>query len=89
MYKVKLSDNAIIDLNSIYNFISNDNKFFAVKVIQYIRNTIDYLEYFPFLWTDLDNNLRRLVDSKYKYNIIYKINWNIIEIVSVFKYSDF
>jgi len=49
MYKVKLSDNAIIDLNSIYNFISNDNKFFAVKVIQYIRNTIDYLEYFPFL----------------------------------------
>ena len=85
MYKIKYLSSARKDIADIYKFIALDNPVIALNVIEKIRKTIWYLSDFPFIWIDIENWLMKLVDTKYHYIIFYKINWSIIEIVSVFK----
>jgi hypothetical protein len=50
--------------------------------------TINILEEFPYIWKEISNNIRKIVESNYKYNIVYKIYWNNIYILSVYKYQN-
>jgi len=48
MYNIKYTQNSKIDLVNIFSFISDDNTFYAAKVINSIKNTINILKLFPF-----------------------------------------
>lgn len=89
MYKIKFLLKAREDISDIYRYIAKDNPIIALEVNDNIRKTIWYLLDFSFIWTKLDNWLMKIVDTKYKYNIIYIINSNTIEIVAIFKNKDF
>lgn len=88
MYKIKYLESSVLDMDEIFDYISLDSQFYALKVLININNTIKYLEIFPYIWIEISNWLRMFVESKYKYKVIYKINWSIIEIVSIFKNKD-
>ena len=88
MYNVILLEKVQNDLKIIVGFISEDNPIFAIKTINSIMNTIDILETFPYVWKEISNNIRKLVESNYKYNIVYKIEWKNIYILSIFKYKN-
>ena len=85
MHKIVYLESALLDLEEIYSYILDDNNYYALKVILNIKNTVKYLESFPYIWSIIRNELRLLVESKYKYKVVYKINWNTIEVVSIFK----
>lgn len=84
LYTLKSEDN----LKEIFKYISNDNKFYAAKVIYSIKETIDILKIFPLAWKYIDLEFKMIVESKYKYKIIYNIKWSDIYILSIFKYKN-
>ena len=85
MFKVEYSKKVIQDFEWISSFISLDNPVYSIKTINSILSTIDLLKDFPFLWKEIDINLRELVEKKYKYKIIYEIKDKKIIILSVYK----
>ncbi len=87
MLKLKFSKKAEIKLLNIYSFISKDNNEIAQEVVSKIKKTVELLQVFPFSWVDFGNNYRFIIDSKYKYKIIYKICLNEIIIVTIIKYE--
>jgi plasmid stabilization system protein ParE len=48
MYNILYTPKSENNLKEIFSYISNDNKFYAAKVIYSIKNTIDILKIFPF-----------------------------------------
>ena len=87
MYEIVYSESSNIDIQEIYSYIWNDNQY-SIKVVMKIKKTIMFLEDFPFIWQEIGFGLRHLIEQKYKYKIIYKIKWNIIEIVHIWKYKN-
>lgn len=86
MYKVKIQKRAIDSITKTIEYISTDNIFYANQVQEYIYKSIKLLEGFPFLWASIENNwYRKIVEPKYKFKIIYKIKWNIIYVVWVYR----
>lgn len=87
MYKVEYSKNTRLNLKEIFDFISDDDYLEAIKVVNSIKNTVNFLKDFPLLWTNYLDSTRRLVNSEYKINIFYKINKKkkTIIITSIFK----
>ncbi len=83
MYNIKVTKKAEDNLDFIRTYIWEYSK----VVIKNIFLSIGHLAFFPKLWFEIDNWLRELIDAKYKFKIIYKINEqkNIIYIVSIFK----
>ncbi len=88
MYNILYTPKSENNLKEIFSYISNDNKFYAAKVIYSIKNTIDILKIFPFSWKNIDWQHNMIVESKYKHKIIYYIKWNNIYILSIFKYQN-
>lgn len=88
MFRLVLSQKVKNDFINISDFISKDNPIYAIKTINSIIETIDLLLLFPFIWKDLGDDLREIVESKYKYKIVYKIDDNIITVLSVYKYQN-
>jgi len=86
MYIIKYSKIASIELGWIYSYIAEDNNYFAIKVVQHIFKTIKYLNDFPFMWKPFWS-YRELIETKYKFRIIYKIDekQKVIQIISIFK----
>ena len=79
------------DLIQIKKYISTDNEFYAKKVINSILYTINrQLLYFPKIWKEVDKleNLREIIETNYKFRIIYMIDWNNIHIISIFKHRN-
>ena len=85
MYKIKILRKAENNLIETFNYISLDNTNYAKIVLDSIKKSINYLSKYPFLWKKIDDNLRQIVEPKYKFKIIYKVSKNIIYIVAVFK----
>jgi len=87
MYKIDFSYTARLNLLDIFWYIAEDNYLKAIEVQTNIKNTIDYLKDFPNLGKKYIKNSRRLVNSKYKFSIIYKVSekYKKIEIISIFK----
>lgn len=88
MPKIKLLSTAIEDLKEILIYISFDNPLQAKKVIEDIHSSIDYLILFPFLWKEIKSWFREIV-AKHKYRVVYKVDKEVVYIVSIFKYKDF
>ncbi len=88
MLNVILLEKVKNDLQAIINFIWEDNPVYAIKTVDSIMNTIDILEKFPYVWKEISSNIRKIIESNYKYNIVYKIEWNNIYILSVYKYQN-
>ncbi len=85
MYKIKYSDNALYDIEDISNYISQDSKEYWIKVILSIKKTFDLIKLFPYMWESIDWDLRWFIEQKYKYKIIYRIDWNFIELLKIYK----
>ena len=77
MYNIFYTPKSEDNLIEIFWYISEDNKFHAAKVITSIKNTIGILKLFPYSWKVLFNDTRMIIDSHYKYKIVYKVD-NII-----------
>ncbi|MDP2091011.1 MAG: type II toxin-antitoxin system RelE/ParE family toxin [Candidatus Gracilibacteria bacterium] len=90
MYSIEYSKNSRNNLNEIFIYINNDNSLASINVINNILNTINYLKDFSNLGLKYKNGLRKLVNSKHKFTIIYKIDEEkqTIIIVSIFKYKN-
>lgn len=85
MYKIKIFKVAIHSITSITKHIAEDNLFYANKVQEYIYKSIYLLKDFPFIWKEIDKNHRIIIESHYKFKIVYKITWKIIFIVWIYK----
>ena len=86
MYLIKYSGKSIVEIDEIYDYIAEDNNLYAIKVIESISNSIKNISIFPYLWTSLWI-VRKIVESKYKFVIVYEIDENkqIITIISIFQ----
>ncbi len=86
MYKIKYWAKSNVDLDEIFDYISNDDNFQAVKVIHKIVDTIKNIQIFPYLWKPIWR-FREFIETKYKFRIIYELDEDkkLIKIISVFK----
>lgn len=89
MHNISYSKDSIRELNEISWYISIDNPFQAKIVLENIYSNIDYLAVFPFIWKEIKNWYRELVEANYKFKIVYKIQNKTVYIISIFKYKDF
>lgn len=85
MLNLEFQELADIDLDFIFHFIADQDRLMAVKVIQKIYKTISNLKTFPYMGKINSFGLREIVEPKYKFRIIYEVNWDTIFIVSIFK----
>jgi len=85
MYKLIIQKRAILNITKIVEYIREDNLFYANKVQEYIKQSISLLSDFPFLWTSINSTHRKIVEPNYKFKIIYKIEWDIVYIVWVYR----
>jgi len=88
MYRIEFFDSAMKDLQEISIYISLDNPFQSKKVLESIETSINYLQEFPYLWKERKDWLRELI-SKHKYRVFYKVENEVVYIISIFKYKDF
>ncbi len=88
MYKIFFTPHSEEDLQNIYTYIADDNAFYAEDVLVKIHKSIDFLKIFPMIWTIFEDDLRYIVEPKYRFKIIYRIKDESIEILSVFKYKE-
>ena len=90
MYSIIYTKEAEDNLTNIFEYISSDNDFYAAKVLQNIKSTIDILKLFPLSGSIIDeDNIRMIVDTKYKYSIYYTFNWKNVVILYIWKYRKF
>jgi len=87
MYKVEFYRKALKEYQEIWEYIWQDNLFYANKVLKNIDDTIDTIKIFPSIWKSISKTHRLIVESEYKYKIVYRILWDIIYIVSISKYK--
>jgi len=85
MHKVNYTPESEENLVEIFSYISDDNLFYAAKVINCIKNTIDILKLFPFSWKDIWKWNKMIVESTYKYKIVYTTRASTIYVISIFK----
>jgi len=89
MYKIIYTKESEDNLSDIFDYISEDNDFYAAKVLQNIKLTIDILKLFPLSWVIIDENIRMIIDTKYRYSIYYNFNLDKVIILYVWKYKKF
>lgn len=87
MYKIYYTPESEDNISEIFSYISEDNTFYAIKVITKLKSTIDILKIFPLAWKVIWSN-RMIVESNYKFNIVYKFKWNSVYILSIFRYRN-
>lgn len=89
MYKIVYTKESENNMSDIFDYISEDNDFYAAKVLQNIKQTIDILKLFPSSWTIITQSVRIIVDTKYRYSIYYNFNWKEVVILYIWKYRKF
>lgn len=89
MYKIKYTKESENNLSYIFEYISDDNIFYAAKVLQNIKSTIDILKLFPLSWIIIDENIRMIVDTKYWYSVYYAFSWKEVVVLYIWKYRKF
>lgn len=81
MHEIKYTERAIIELNSIYNYIYYNlaNPIAAIRFREQIPKPISNLEYFPYIGKKISNsNFRYLIFKNYL--IFYSVNNQNVEI---------
>lgn len=82
---IKFTQQALDDLNEIYNYIAKDNKNLAKKVLLKIENVIDYIGDFPEMGRKISiKNLRELNVSKLPFSVVYRKDREVIYILTIF-----
>ena len=86
MVKIKWTDFAIENLNSIGDYIEKDSYFYAQRVVNYLFDSVSILEQNPRAGRKVpefnDESIRELIRSNYR--IVYKlISKNDIDIITV------
>ncbi|MDD3793314.1 MAG: type II toxin-antitoxin system RelE/ParE family toxin [Candidatus Gracilibacteria bacterium] len=89
MYKIIYTKESEDNMSDIFDYISNNNDFYAAKVLQSIKSTIDILKLFPLSGAIINSNIRIIVDSKYRYSIYYSFNGKEVVILYLGKYKKF
>ncbi len=89
MHKIIFSQEAKNNISDIEHFISIESTLWATKVLSSIKGMIDYLKVLPEIWRPIGNDVRQLVEPKYKYRIIYTF-WekDSIIILNIIKYQN-
>lgn len=88
MFREIFAEKALREYEEIFAYISEDNLFYANKVLNSIDETIDTILEFPYIWKQLNKIHRIIIEPQYKYKIVYRIDEDIIYIVSIFKYKN-
>jgi len=85
MVEIKWTDNALVELDEIANYISKDSPKYAQILVKEIYGMVAYLKEFPKFGRRVpeynDPNLREILYKNYR--IIYLIKSEHIEIISV------
>lgn len=85
MERVYWLEEATEDLNQIYNFISQDSIYYAIKTTEEILEKAENLKRLPYIGRKImgsnDENIREIIYKSYR--IIYKIDSNVILILRV------
>jgi plasmid stabilization system protein ParE len=89
MHKVEFSDEAKNEYIEIWEYIWEDNLYYANEVLNKIDSTISTILLFPFIWKEVEKWYRKIIEPTYKFKIIYKIIWDVIYIVSIFRYRNY
>lgn len=85
MYKIKIYKRAIDSITKTIEYISKDNLFYANQVHEYIKKSIQLLELFPYLWVEKKRWYRQIIEPNYKFKIVYKVKWDTIFIVWLYR----
>jgi hypothetical protein len=87
---IKYTYEAKINLSEIQSYIFQDSPYHSIEVLNSIKYTINFLKDIPYMWIQINWNLRKIIEVKYKYSIFYKIyeDDKIIEIISISKYKN-
>ena len=88
MHKLLYLSWARQDLADIYDYIAEDNLFYAQDVIDKITHSIVRLPVFPLIGTKIDTYTRYIVEPRYRYTIVYRVVEDTLYIVSIFKYKE-
>ncbi len=90
MHNIFFTAEAKNNIHDIKSYIDESNPWYSDHVISVIINVINNLSYFPNLWKDVDwfEWVKELIEPNFKHRIIYRINNNPIEILTIFKYQD-
>lgn len=88
MYNVLYTKTALQDLQNIETFISQDNKYYAHKVVDSIFHSANNLSLFPYLWKEIVHKswLREIVEPSFGYRIFYLFADKKIFIIAIGKY---
>jgi len=70
---------------NIWKYIAQDNLFYANEVLNKIDKSIETILLYPSIWTKIDDIYRKIVEPNYKFKIIYKIKWDNVYIVWVYR----
>ena len=83
--KINWTDNSIQDLKEIKAYISKDSDFYATRFIEKLIDGVDSLAIFPDMGRSVPEAQNKLIrELIYRpYRIIYKINKNYIDIITV------
>ena len=87
MYNVEFTFRALKNIDDIKSYISIDNPIIWNKVITSILNTVQYLYMFPKLWIE-KGIYREIIEPVYRYQIRYKVDKDIIYIITIYKYKN-
>ena len=86
MEKIEWSALALVDLRSIYEYISRDSAFYAERLIDKIAGRINQLENFPQSGRIVpefnDEMIRELIEGSYR--IVYHLRGDRIYIVRIY-----
>jgi len=87
-YFVKITQNAENDLDEIINYISQDNPRTALVIMEKIISKINTLAHFPYKGGYVPELLARNIKdfrkiSETPWNIYYKINGNIVNVLAI------
>lgn len=89
MFKIIFTKTALDNLIEIRDYIALNNVEIAQKVFDIIFNLASYLSIFPKLWIEINwANYREIVEPIYNYKIRYKIDWDVIYSLVIYKYNN-
>jgi hypothetical protein len=85
MYKLIMQKRAINSIIQTVEYIREDNPFYANQVQEYIKQSINLLSDYPLLWFSINDKNRAIIEPKYKFKIVYRVKWNTIYIIWVYR----
>lgn len=88
MFRIEFSRKASLEYVDIWEYIAQDNLFYANEVLNKIDNSLDIILEFPFIGKEIQPWIRMITEPTYKFKIVYQVQKNYIYILSIFKYKN-